>query len=310
MDKYFYVDTDGRQCGPVEEDKLISNGVTSSTKIWKRGMKGYVHAGKLLPHIFVAEPVKPRTDYIPSPRDKQNNAVKYYYIDEANHQIGPVKEEELIARGVTATTKIWRKGLPKYIDAGIILPTLFQSDMTSSQPETPDGSKTGNATGSTSSQPETTGGSKTSVESSSDWKTYAIIQLIATFVIFLPLSFLFVGWSSTTMDNNVDMVNKHGGSAGAFVVYLIGKVAWYGAKYWPLIAIGIAGLISIGSMFDDGDYRRKHTLLSLSICIGMAVFGIVSVFYPMTMFILLFIGLSIALVIAYNWDSIKSELKR
>lgn len=306
-------------------------------------MKDYVHAGKLLPHIFISESAKPRSDTNPLPRDGRNKEVKYYYIDIAGRQNGPVKEEELIARGVTEITKIWRKGMPKYIEAGIILPTLFQSDKanlqpetkgasntcnstgsTSSQPETPDGSKTGNATGNTSSQPETIGGSKTgkatgstssqletkgdsktSVESSSDWKTYAIIQLIATFVIFLPLSFLFVGWSSATMDL-VDTDYKHANSMPATVFYWITQVAWYGAKYWPLIAIGIAGIISIRCMFEDEDEKRKSTLLSLTICIGMVVFGIVSVFYPMVMFILLVIGLSIAAVVAYNWDSIKS----
>lgn len=108
----------------------------------------------------------------------------------------------------------------------------------------------------------------------------------------------------------VDTDYKHASSLPATVFYWITKVAWYGAKYWPLIAIGIAGLLSLNSMSDDEDGKRKSTLLSLAVCAGILVFGTVSIFYPMVMFILLVIGLSIAVVVAYNWDSIKSELKR
>ena len=360
MDKYFYVDTDGRQCGPVEEDKLISNGVTSSTKIWKRGMKGYVHAGKLLPHIFITEPAKPRCDVKPSPRDERNKDVKYYYIDTAGNQKGPVKEEELIAKGVTKTTKIWRNGLPKYMDAGIILPRLFQSyggssktktvggsktgsvtGSASSQPKTTGGSKTGNVTGSTSSQTKTVGGSKTGKitgsassqtktvggsktgnvtgsassetksiggsktkrrESSSDWKTYAIIQLIATFVIFLPLAIFFeIKVNELLFEHNSEIIGytNNPGRAGA-----ITKMAYFGAKIWPLVAIGIAGIASLISIFMKNEYdQREYTLSSLGICVGTVVLGIVSFFFPLAMFFIILV----AIILGMLYNTFKSN---
>lgn len=319
MDKYFYVDTDGRQCGPVEEDKLISNGVTSSTKIWKRGMKGYVDAGKLLPHIFVSEPVKPRTDDIPSPRNEQNNAVKYYYIGKDGHQKGPVKEEELIARGVAATTKIWRKGMPKYIEAGIILPALFQTDKSNSQPKTLDGSKTGNVTegtssqtktvgspktgnvaGSTSTQTKITSGSKTkkdSGESSSEWKTFAIIQLIATFVVFLPLAIYFEFKVSESLYEHTSEIYRYGKRGG--IVGGLTSVAYFGAKMWPLITIGIAGIVSLISIFKKyKDDQMQYTLSSLGICIGTVILGIISINFPLVVFYTIVVVLAIGII--YN----------
>lgn len=47
MNKYYYIDSNGTHQGPIDADKLISNGVTAETSIWTEGMTDWMPARKV-----------------------------------------------------------------------------------------------------------------------------------------------------------------------------------------------------------------------------------------------------------------------
>lgn len=43
--------------------------------------------------------------------------MEYFYIDNNQIQQGPFSFEEMVTRGISRTTKVWRQGLPSWVDA-------------------------------------------------------------------------------------------------------------------------------------------------------------------------------------------------
>lgn len=62
MDKYFYIDSNNEQFGPISPEEFGRYGVTETTKIWKQGMPVWLRAGQLpelLPYLRTTPPPPP-----------------------------------------------------------------------------------------------------------------------------------------------------------------------------------------------------------------------------------------------------------
>lgn len=63
MAHYHYINSQGKQCGPIEEHQLASLGVTEETLVWTKGMSAWQPAGKVIavevlnPQVRVTPPV-------------------------------------------------------------------------------------------------------------------------------------------------------------------------------------------------------------------------------------------------------------
>lgn len=53
MEKYFYIDLEGQQRGPIDVEEFLKYGVKTDTLIWQRGMPEWVEAGKVSEVLFI-----------------------------------------------------------------------------------------------------------------------------------------------------------------------------------------------------------------------------------------------------------------
>lgn len=53
MEKYFYIDAQGQQRGPVDVEEFLKYGVKTDTLIWRQGMPEWVEAGKVSEVLFI-----------------------------------------------------------------------------------------------------------------------------------------------------------------------------------------------------------------------------------------------------------------
>lgn len=47
MDKYFYLNSQGQQVGPIAPSDFARNGVSEETMVWKQGMANWMRAGQI-----------------------------------------------------------------------------------------------------------------------------------------------------------------------------------------------------------------------------------------------------------------------
>lgn len=146
---------------------------------------------------------------------------------------------------------------------------------------------------------------ETTERSLSKWRMYAIVQLVCTFAVFLPLAIYFeFKVSASIMENYSDVVSA---GQSVFLAPLFVKPAYAIAKYGPLVSIGLAGLISIYSLFQPNAGSTKGTTIcSLIMCLVTAVFGTVSIFFPLFGFYFL-IGVFILIMVLGAYTKIKGE---
>lgn len=60
---YYYIDNQGKQCGPVEKDRLAALGVTGDTYVWAEGMADWKHASEVsdVSYLLPTPPSAPAT---------------------------------------------------------------------------------------------------------------------------------------------------------------------------------------------------------------------------------------------------------
>lgn len=60
---YYYIDNQGKQCGPVEKDRLAALGVTGDTYVWAEGMADWKHASEVsdISYLLPTPPAAPAT---------------------------------------------------------------------------------------------------------------------------------------------------------------------------------------------------------------------------------------------------------
>lgn len=60
---YYYIDNQGKQCGPVEKDRLAALGVTGDTYVWAEGMADWKHASEVsdISYLLPTPPSAPAT---------------------------------------------------------------------------------------------------------------------------------------------------------------------------------------------------------------------------------------------------------
>lgn len=60
---YYYIDNQGKQCGPVEKERLASLGVTGDTYVWAEGMADWKHASEVsdVSYLLPTPPSAPAT---------------------------------------------------------------------------------------------------------------------------------------------------------------------------------------------------------------------------------------------------------
>lgn len=81
MDKYFYLNSDNQQAGPVFPTEFSRYGISETTMIWKQGMPNWMRAGQIpeLSQYFRPTPPPPVGGYIggnnPKPIKPDNNMV-------------------------------------------------------------------------------------------------------------------------------------------------------------------------------------------------------------------------------------------
>lgn len=243
-DRYFYIDANNRQQGPVDASQLKKLKISPSTKIWKRGMKQYVEAGRILPELFE---VQERTA---TPRQKNQTTV-----------VAP----DVVGRIVT------------------------DASGHASQFRTPPKPKEDSKPKTETSQPQ-----PRPQKIDPNWKTFAIIQLVAVFVFFLPCSIIFELLASAAMDT-VKIIK------GSGPVAFIGPVGWFIAKYWPFVTILIAGICSIISVTADNLEKLKSNFwISLTTCIITLILGAVQILFPYVIYLVIVLGL----IIGALWTTI------
>lgn len=47
MDKFFYLNSQGQQLGPIAPAEFVRSGVNEETMVWKQGMKNWMRAGQI-----------------------------------------------------------------------------------------------------------------------------------------------------------------------------------------------------------------------------------------------------------------------
>lgn len=205
---------------------------------------------------------------------------RYFYIDANNRQQGPVDASQLKKLKISPSTKIWKRGMKQYVEAGRILPELFSQPQSQPQPQP---------------QPQPyprRRPRKNKIDP--NWKTFAIIQLVAVFVFFLPCSIIFELLASAAMDT-VKIIK------GSGPVAFIGPVGWFIAKYWPFVTILIAGICSILSVTADNLEKLKSNFwISLTTCIITLILGAVQILFPYVIYLVIVLGL----IIGALWTTI------
>lgn len=205
---------------------------------------------------------------------------RYFYIDAENRQQGPVDASQLKKQKISPSTKIWKRGMKQYVEAGRILPELFSQPQSQPQPQP---------------QPQPyprRRPRKNKIDP--NWKTFAIIQLVAVFVFFLPCSIIFELLASAAMDT-VKIIK------GSGPVAFIGPVGWFIAKYWPFVTILIAGICSILSVTADNLEKLKSNFwISLTTCIITLILGAVQILFPYVIYLVIVLGL----IIGALWTTI------
>lgn len=301
MDKYFYIDKQGNQQGPCDIATLKSKGIAPSTKIWKRGMSTYTEALIVLPQLFNTNDTGKLKVYTESSQHKDN-------IDSATSQNPSIPKLHYDKDGNLHIKS------PGSSDKDIFFDTngkchYYNPKDNKKEEDNHNNSKEKNINkqneGKETKNPEppVTKHRKEYEEELKRWKIFAITQLICTFTIFLFLAILFEIKASETMEMKADFMNtieKGHYSGRANIVLVIYWIAWFGAKYWPLFAIAAAGIASLFSISQKKlEDIQSSTLISLGICIGTVILGIISIFYPFAIFIILIAGLAIGLICSW-----------
>lgn len=239
-DRYFYIDAENRQQGPVDASQLKKQKISPSTKIWKRGMKQYVEAGRILPELFAVQERTATPRQSPQTSIEAPDVVGRTVTDASGHA-SPFRTPP---KPKTETPQPKQQPQPQKID-----PT---------------------------------------------WKTFAIIQLVAVFVFFLPCSIFFERLASAAMDT-VKIIK------GSGPVAVIGPVGWFIAKYWPFVTILIAGICSIISVTADNLEKLKSNFwISLTTCIITLILGVVQIRFPYVIYMVIVLGL----IIGALWTTI------
>jgi hypothetical protein len=104
MEKYYYLDANSQQQGPVEASELTRFGVSSTTLVWKQGMETWQQAGMIpeLSWIFPpsmpagSPPPPPFSGTTPPPYASAN-------VPQANLNYIPQKPDNLLVWSILAT---------------------------------------------------------------------------------------------------------------------------------------------------------------------------------------------------------------
>lgn len=206
-------------------------------------------------------------------------------MDAENRQQGPVDASQLKKLKISPSTKVWKCGMKQYVEAASVLPELFSQPQSQPQPQPqPQPQSRPQPQPYPRRRPR-----KNKIDP--NWKTFAIIQLVAVLVFFFPCS-LFLEFMVSDSMNSMEYLKE-----GHDIWQKISSMAWFGAKYWPLVAILVAAIFALSSVVADNTSDLKKRLFwSLGICIGTLVLGIVSIFIPLIVFYVMIAGIVIMML--------------
>lgn len=100
---FYYMLVNGKQVGPIGEKDLLTNGLISSTMVWKEGFADWLPA-KDVPELQAMLP-KVEESGITVIQEQS------YYLFINDQQVGPVGQSELLSHGLTPSTMVWRDGM-------------------------------------------------------------------------------------------------------------------------------------------------------------------------------------------------------
>lgn len=107
--QYYFLDSAHQKNGPFSIDQLKDRGLRPQTMVWHEPLPNWVEASKI-------EELK--TLFATTPAPVTGGGRKYYFLDSAGKQQGPVDPDALKSRGIQADTMIWYESLPNWIQAG------------------------------------------------------------------------------------------------------------------------------------------------------------------------------------------------
>jgi membrane protease subunit (stomatin/prohibitin family) len=98
----WYLHQNGQQLGPFSINQLSQQGLTPQTQVWKSGMNAWETASTIpeLTSLFAVAPPPP-----PPAMAKQ----WYLYLNE--EKVGPLREDQLLQRGLTENTYVWTQSM-------------------------------------------------------------------------------------------------------------------------------------------------------------------------------------------------------
>ena len=111
---YYYIVVDGRSEGPFPKDILKMKNITRDTLVWAQGMPEWKRAAEIaeLADLFIPPPDGYTTEEIHIETEPQI----WFAIINGN-RLGPSSIDELINTGLTASSPVWREGMPDWYEA-------------------------------------------------------------------------------------------------------------------------------------------------------------------------------------------------
>lgn len=83
MKNYYYINTTGKQAGPITTEEFSKNGITNETKVWCEGMTEWTNAGsisELKPYISKTTQVPPTPPTPPIPPTLEEKCPENYLV--------------------------------------------------------------------------------------------------------------------------------------------------------------------------------------------------------------------------------------
>lgn len=269
MDKYFYIDSNGVQKGPVDVDRLKKLGLPPYTLIWKKGMREWSEFSTL-----IALDTKKTTETAIQERRQTSKTTT-----------------------TTATTTTTTTPTKSSTSSTSYAATLSSTVNKPTTKATSSNEKSGQSKTSTAAA---TDKSQTSSESKQDkYKIGAVIHMIVLLVFYLPLALIYQARiKGVITETGFSLPALHGPIGGfALVIFLI-------IRYWPLIAIIIAGILAMRSYYkrDCVEDAKGYLYISVTISIATIILGIFMMFYPVATLIIMGIALAVFVLISYFSD--------
>lgn len=122
MAKYYYIDNNEQQAGPVQADELIQLGVTPDTYVWREGMSNWEKASTLVelaPFLAVNTPPPfqptPPAQHKGRPTEHYNTKQTEYTNTENKYE--PCPDNNLVLAIVSTILCCWPLGLVAIIQA-------------------------------------------------------------------------------------------------------------------------------------------------------------------------------------------------